>query len=133
MTQYLWDSNTIINYLEGSLPGSSLETLDKLVNDRPVISVISQMELLGWPNASVEDLELPREFISISEVLQLTPEVISQTIDIRQQVKIKLPDAIIAATALVNKLVLLTSNASDFRQIDNLLLIDPKKSQDEFI
>lgn len=49
----------------------------------------------------------------------------NQTILIRRQYKIKLPDAIIAATALVHNLILVTRNTSDFKNIPELQLINP--------
>ncbi len=48
-----------------------------------------------------------------------------KTVEIRKLYKIKLPDAIIAATAMTNNLILLSRNVSDFNQIDGLNLINP--------
>ena len=48
-----------------------------------------------------------------------------KTADIRKKQKIKLPDAIIAATALVYELSLVSRNVSDFKNIDGLQLINP--------
>jgi len=45
--------------------------------------------------------------------------------DIRKQYKIKLPDAIIAATARIYNLTLLTRNTKDFQEISGLLTINP--------
>ena len=50
-----------------------------------------------------------------------------KTGEIRKKNKIKLPDAIIAATALVNDLTLLSRNTKDFIKIKDLKLIDPHK------
>ena len=48
-----------------------------------------------------------------------------KTADIRKKHRIKLPDAIIAATALVYELTLVSRNVSDFRNIEGLELINP--------
>jgi predicted nucleic acid-binding protein len=53
-----------------------------------------------------------------------------QTIAIRKSNKTKLPDAIIAATALVNELTLITRNTADFKNITGLNLLDPYKQQE---
>ncbi len=60
-------------------------------------------------------------------VLNLSDEIVETSIDIRKNYKTKLPDAIIAATALVYGLTLLTRNTADFKNILNFVLIDPYK------
>jgi predicted nucleic acid-binding protein len=57
--------------------------------------------------------------------LPISEAVIQQTIAIRQQKKIKLGDAIIAATALVYNYKIVTRNVSDFNGISGLVVIDP--------
>ena len=64
-------------------------------------------------------------FINGSTVIDLSDDIVSKTIEIRKTKKIKLPDAIIAATALVYDLVLISRNTSDFTNIDGLKVIDP--------
>lgn len=123
--KYLLDSNTIIDYLEGKLPSTALNKLDRIVDQKAKISVITQIEILGWKDASPEQLKLPSEFVDDAIVLELTSDVVNKTIRIRQQCKIKLPDAIIAASALVHDLTLLTRNIDDFKNIDGLTKIDP--------
>ena len=67
-----------------------------------------------------------QQFVQISTVYDtITADIIAQTIALRVQHKIKTPDAIIAATALVYDLELITRNLSDFRAIQGLKLIDP--------
>jgi predicted nucleic acid-binding protein len=44
---------------------------------------------------------------------------------LRQQHKIKLPDAIIAATAMAEGLTLITRNSDDFKNINSLKLLNP--------
>ncbi len=60
-----------------------------------------------------------------SIVLDLTKEVVDTCIQLRKNNKIKLPDAIIAATALVNNLVLISRNIADFKNIKDLQVLDP--------
>jgi predicted nucleic acid-binding protein len=56
---------------------------------------------------------------------QLNDIVISKTILLRQQHKIKTPDAIIAATALIHNLTLVSRNTVDFKSISGLKVINP--------
>ncbi|MFM9836651.1 MAG: PIN domain-containing protein [Cyclobacteriaceae bacterium] len=53
--------------------------------------------------------------------------IIEKTIELRKTHKTKLPDAIIAATAIVYDLTLISRNTSDFKNIEGLKVIDPHK------
>ena len=121
---YLLDSNTVIDYLEGKMPLHALNEMDKIIDQKARISVITQMEILGWFGATSVQLKLLNEFVADAILFDLTPEMINRTITIRQQYKIKLPDAIIAATALVYDLTLLSHNIRDFKIIDGLKTVN---------
>jgi len=64
-------------------------------------------------------------FIDDAMVFELEKEIKFKTAEIRKAHKIKLPDAIIAATALAYDLTLLTRNVIDFNDIEGLNLINP--------
>lgn len=70
-------------------------------------------------------MHLLKDFIEASEVLLLTKNVVLKTIEIRKNHKIKLPDAIIAATALVHRLTLVSRNTNDFKNIPGLKVVNP--------
>ena len=55
----------------------------------------------------------------------MTDEIVDLTIDIRRQSKIKLPDAVIAATSLNNNLILITRNDKDLKDIKGLEIYNP--------
>ena len=120
--EYLIDTNAVIDYLDNKLPEVGSGLIDGIT---PQISVISRMELLGWTNAEDEQLQVLQQFVSASVVYNLDEPVIVKAIDIRKAHKIKLPDAIIAATALVHSLTLLTRNVDDFKNIEGLDIINP--------
>jgi predicted nucleic acid-binding protein len=69
-------------------------------------------------------MELTEDFVNISTLLDVSPEVVDKTIELRRQYKIKLPDAIIAATALVYNLTLVSRNFDDFKRIAGLTVLD---------
>ena len=83
------------------------------------------MELLAWKKATSEQLKLLHSFIDASNVYNLDEQTIVEGIEIRKNHNIKLPDAIIAATAVVNNYILVTRNTVDFRGIANLTIVDP--------
>ena len=124
--KYIRDTNTVIYYLQQQFPPSSEKFMDKIVNEaRPVISAITEIELLCWKSATEKDLEVLHNFIDDALVVELEQPIKYKTADIRKKHKIKLPDAIIAATALVYELNLVSRNVSDFKNIDKLQLINP--------
>ncbi len=57
-----------------------------------------------------------------------TNQVVDNTIALRKRLKIRIPDAIIAATALSEKLILVTRNSQDFTGIPELIIINPWKT-----
>ncbi len=119
---HLIDTNAIIDYLESKLPEKSNQLLD---NTNFQLSLISRIELLAWPKATDSQLKLLTDFINISHIFDFNEPVILKSIEIRKNYRIKLPDAIIAATAIVNKLTLVTRNTNDFSKISDLKLLDP--------
>jgi predicted nucleic acid-binding protein len=123
--KYLLDSNGIIDYIGGNLPRKSEVWLDTIVDDQLATSVINKMEVLGFHFTNPSDILPFEEFIKTVSVLPLSDKVESKTIEIRQLIKIKLPDAIIAATAIVYNLTLISRNLKDFTRIPNLVVIDP--------
>ena len=126
--KYLWDSNTAIYYLQKLFPSNAELFIDNLLTTEiPVFSTISEIELLCWKTATPNDLQLLQNFIADSLVIELEPSIKLKTVELRKKYKIKLPDAIIAATALIYDLTLITRNISDFENIVDLKLINPWK------
>jgi predicted nucleic acid-binding protein len=124
--KYIWDTNTVIYYLQQQFPLSAENFMDSLVTEaRPVISVITEIELLCWKSATKKDMEVLHNFIGDALIVELEQPIKYKTADIRKKHKIKLPDAIIAATALIYELTLVTRNASDFKNIEGLQVVNP--------
>ena len=121
---YLLDSNFIINYFKGIFEGDARQFSDSIINRTTYISVITRIELLGWKSIIAKDEKLIKEFISDSTVFSLEESIIIRTISIRKSIKIKLPDAIIAATAIEHNMQLLTHNINDFKKVPDLIVIN---------
>jgi predicted nucleic acid-binding protein len=121
---YLLDSNVIIGYLAGKIPVSGMEAISDIVDQIPNISVISQIEVLRF-NDTPENEKILVDFIDFSVIHSLSPGVVRRTIELCKQSKIKLPDAIIAATALSENYILVTRNINDFKSISGLEIFNP--------
>ncbi len=124
MGQYLIDNNVISNYFSGKLSEKAIVFVGEIIDEIPNISIITEIEALSWINSDKNKEAIIKEFIKDSNVFNLNSEITAQTIKIRRSKKIKTPDAIIAATAIVNNLILIT-NDSDFEGIQNLKLLNP--------
>ena len=118
--QFLLDSNTVIYYINSSLPEKSLEELDNIVTNNCNISVITQIEILGWQPLNPLDSAIYEAFVNNSNIIKLSDTIVTMTINLRKQYKMKLPDAIIAATAIVENLTLISRNDNDFIKIKEL-------------
>ncbi len=113
----LLDTNIIIYYFNGIITDSRI---DKILKESFNISIITKIEFLSWQKLR-KDKKLEKEalaFISHANVYELTDDIADRVIDIRQQYKVKTPDAIIGATALVHGFNIITNNVDDFKNLD---------------
>lgn len=123
-TTHLIDTNASIELLGELLTEPGENFLNRLISEKGIsMSVINRIELLSQ-NQGNEELEKLLNFIRFATVWPLSESIIQQTILIRQTVRIKIPDAIIAATALVHNQTLVTRNLSDFWKIEGLSLLN---------
>lgn len=124
--KYIWDTNTVIYYLQQQFPPAAEKFIDEsLKESKPCISAITEIELLCWKTATEQDIDVIKNFINDSLVIELEGPIKHKTADLRKRYKIKLPDAIIAATALAYNLTLITRNSKDFEDINGLRVVDP--------
>jgi predicted nucleic acid-binding protein len=121
--QYLIDTNSVIDYLGNKIPISGMDFMNSVIDAVPNLSVVTKIELLGF-NAPEPHYNTFVSFINDATVFDLTNAVVDVSIEIRKKYKTKLPDAIIAAAALVYDLVLISRNIDDFKNISELKVID---------
>ena len=118
--KYLIDTNVILDFMGGKLPAKSEYILSEIIDDQINLSAINKIELLGFSN--VEQVII--DFVSFAVIYHIDDEIIDKTIELRKKYKIKLPDAIIAATAIVNDFALISHNFRDFQRITELNFIN---------
>jgi len=122
----VWDTNAIIFFLQDLLPESSKLSLFKELNRRDqYYSIITEIELLSWKRLTEKEKLVISDFLSHFRKIELSEEVKDETIRIRKKLNIKIPDAIIAASALVQGQELLTQNQKDFEKVKGLRIFNP--------
>ncbi|MBN8559566.1 type II toxin-antitoxin system VapC family toxin [Leptolyngbya boryana CZ1] len=119
--RYLLDTNAISALLKGE--GQLVQLLQSA--DWVGISIISQIEFLAFVGLSRSDRKLFRQFLQRVEVVSLMASdtlLIQKTIEIRQQYRLKLPDALIAAMTLQNMASLVTGDR-EFAKVKELTIV----------
>ena len=107
--KYLLDTNAIIQLLKGNAELSALLADADFVST----SVIAEMEYLSFPDLPENDVAIFQIFKSRVKVYGIPSDNMALTqlaVDARKMFKMKLPDAIIAATARANDLTILTAD-----------------------
>ena len=120
-SRYVLDTNAIVVLLQTNT--QLLELLQKA--DWIGVSIISQIEFLVFPGLTESDRQLFQEFLQRVEVLDLTSKnaaLINKIVEIRQQYRLKFPDAVIAAMAIDNLASLVTAD-QDFAKVKDLTVV----------
>jgi len=111
--RYLLDTNAIIYLVSGRL-------VFPLPDGQYSVSIITEIELLSFSGISAEEEQKIRDLLLLLDRVHLTDAVRDETIRLRRKNRLKLPDAIIAASALIQGAVLLTNDQA-FSSIDGLV------------
>ena len=119
----VFDSNILIYHLNDALPPNVLNHVETWIADGAAISVITRIEVLGYPQTT-NQLQQATHLLAYFAEIPLHESIAQQT-TLRQQYRIRLPDALIAATALDLGFSLITRNTQDFQAIDGLSLLNP--------
>jgi predicted nucleic acid-binding protein len=108
----LFDSNIIIDHLNGR--EQALAEIERY--EAKAISLITWMEVLA--GTSEERTDFAKAFLSNFEIIPIDGQVAARSVEIRRTRKVKLPDAIIRASASVHSLLLVTRDVKDFEHDD---------------
>jgi len=112
----LLDTNIIVYALKG------LAHVKPYFSSNPFISVITEMEILGVKEITDDELSIRQTAIEFCSILPFTNKIKARAILIKRQIKIPLPDAIIAASAIEEGFTLVTADKG-FKRIKELQLI----------
>jgi predicted nucleic acid-binding protein len=112
ITRYLLDTNAVIYLVNGRLALP-------LPVGKHSISIITEIELLSFPGLTVEEEKRIHDLLLVLDRVQITDNVRDQAIWLRRKNRLKLPDAVIAASAMTLQATLLTNDKS-FAVIEGL-------------
>lgn len=113
---YLLDTNILVYALKG------IPSVTPYFEENCFISVITEIEIIGVEGLSRKELTIRQTAVDFCTIIPLTNTIKTETIRLKQQFKIKLPDAIIAATALAEGYTLVTADKG-FKRFSSLQLI----------
>lgn len=119
--KFLFDSNIIIYIAKRDLAPETFV----LTGDTLFLSDVSFMETLGYAFSEDTEKQEIENLLSVLFRIPIDDLVVQKVIEIRQSHRMKLPDAIIAATALVYECILVTRNVTDFSGLSGLTILNP--------
>ena len=123
--RWLLDTNVIIDAFAGRTDAVAALTKARLASPEWVgFSSITRLEILGFSALTTADDKGLRALLAEFNEALITPAVIDEAINIRKAVRMKTPDAIIAATALVHQAQIVSRNTDDFKRVPSLRVID---------
>lgn len=108
------DTNILLYFL-----GGDSDIVELLSDKSPVISFITELELLSFSDFKGDQEEMTQSLIDNCQLINWTSELKELTIELKRRYRLKLPDAIIAASAYYLNLPLLTGD-KQFRQLQEL-------------
>jgi hypothetical protein len=102
-----------------------------IAENAPVVSAVSYVEVLGFHQLTLDEKVLLEAFFAATVVLPITQAVLDQAVLLRQQRRMSLGDALVAASARVGNHTVVTHNTKDFIWIDGLTVFDPLADEDK--
>jgi predicted nucleic acid-binding protein len=119
-SSYLLDTNILVYALKG------LQSVMPYFEEDCYLSVVTEIEILGVPGLSKKELGIRQSALDFCTIIPLTNSIKNEAIRLKQEFKVKLPDAVIAATAITEGYTLITAD-NGFRRFTSLpvILVNP--------
>jgi toxin FitB len=96
-----------------------------IIDTDPKYSIISRLEVLGFARLQPDEKQVITNLLNNLEIIYLNPSCYEIAIALKQQQKMSLSDALIAATCIEHNKILAPRNPADFNWIENLNVINP--------
>jgi len=122
---YLLDTNSLIYYFQGA---PQLDPVFRQIEQgeaRPVVSIITEIELLGFPRLTRQDEARIQALLSGFTVVAVDERIAGQAVVLKRRHGIKTPDAIIAATAMIENACLVTRDQDLLEKVPEVRSLNP--------
>ena len=119
--RFLLDTNAVVSLLDGNTYINNLITRADWIG----VSIITVIEYISFTELSLDDMVLLNSFLERIDIIELTGDnfsLLSDIAQIRIAYKLKLPDAIIAATSIANNASLITADKG-FNKVKQLTIV----------
>jgi predicted nucleic acid-binding protein len=118
--KFLLDTNIIIYALKG------LADVRPYFDFNPYVSVVTEIEILGVKDLNEKEIKIRETAIEFCSVISFNSKIKTKAIELKRSIKIPIPDAIIAATAIEEGFTLVSADKG-FKRIKelSLILIEP--------
>lgn len=113
---YLLDTNILLYALKG------LADVKPYFDIPPSISFVTEIEILGVKEIKSSEINIRQTIIEYCQVIPITNSIKKKTIELKRGIKLAVPDALIAATAIEGSFTLVTADKG-FKRIKDLSLI----------
>ena len=111
------DTNILIYFLKGDK-----EVIEMISDKDIVISFITELELLSFPDLNKDSIKIIKGLLNNCLIVDIDRSIKELAVEFRKKSNLKLPDAIVAASAYNFKLPLLTADKI-FKSVDDLAVI----------
>lgn len=120
---YTLDTNAIIYYLKDD--SNAVPLLREIfAHEAPLyVSAITELELLAYSSLSAQEKALIEEILTTISIIPLDSHIARLASLVRRQYRLKVPDSVIAATAIFTGSTLITRNTRDFKRVTTLSLL----------
>jgi predicted nucleic acid-binding protein len=122
---YLLDTNSLIYYFQGAPQMDPVFRQIEQGEARPLVSIITEIELLGFPRLTQQDETRIRSLLSGFTVVAVDQRVAGQAVALKRRHSLKTPDAIIAATALLEDACLVTRDQALLDKVPEVQSLNP--------
>jgi predicted nucleic acid-binding protein len=119
----VFDSNILIAWFKKKLDRDSFILL--FSSCRWIISEITEIELLSYSEISAQEETDIRKFLRKCKIVRLSRTVKAETIRLRRAINRKLPDSVIAATAVLSKATLISNDLHLLKASYPGLIVEP--------
>ena len=117
---YTLDTNAILYYLKDDADAVAVLRGVFGENVPLYVSAVTELELFAYPNLGIEEESLIEELLATISVIPVDSRIARLAALVRRDYRLKVPDSVIAATAMFTGSKLLTRNNRDFRKVPRL-------------